>query len=434
MARSGTEGVRIRTSLRVRISATIAIIVVAAVAVLAIGVHLIVVQSRIAEQRSSADQQVQTAIGVYRSTGLLSFDAKIDDPKVPQKLRDELHNDGARATSVTGGSTRHLWAVGQVHGKRLSIHRDFHPVDSSVRTLDRALLLVGAATVLAATVAGALSARGLSRRLRVAGRTAQQVQTGDDHQSIRAATGSGNDEVGDLADAVDGMAERLAERIQSEQRFTADVAHDLRTPLTGLISAADLVEDTRAGQMIRDRAQALADLVEELLEVARLDAGLETAELTRIQVAKLTERVVQRGIGKGEFPNDAIAVSTHDDSPTVLTDARRLERVISNLVRNALQHGKPPIEVVSTGATISITDHGPGFPTHILKDGPRRFRQGSQPRGAGHGLGLVIAAGQVAVLSGSLQFENIPGEGARVTVYLPHEAATRHAGTGETWL
>lgn len=434
MARPRTDGVRIRTSLRVRISATIAIIVVAAVAVLAIGVHLIVVQSRITEQRSSADQQVQTAIGVYRSTGLLSFDAKIDDPQIPEKLHAELSHDNSRATLVTGGSTRHLWAAGQVDGKELSIHRDFHPVDASVRTLDRALLVVGAATVLAATIAGALSAGGLSRRLRVAGRTAQQVKTGDDHQSIRAASGPGNDEVGDLADAVDGMAERLAERIQSEQRFTADVAHDLRTPLTGLISAADLVEDSRAGQMIRGRAQALADLVEELLEVARLDAGLETAELTRTQVAELTERVVQRGIGKGEFPHDAITVSTCDASPTVLTDARRLERVISNLVRNALQHGRPPIDVVSTGATISITDHGPGFPAHILREGPRRFRQGSQPRGAGHGLGLVIATGQVAVLSGSLQFENVPDKGARVTVYLPHEAATRRTGVTETWL
>lgn len=419
---------RIRTSLRVRISATIAVIVVAAVAVLAVAVHLIVVQSRISQQRASADQQVQTAIGIYRTTGLLSFDAKVDDPRVPHGLRDKLNDDGARATSVTGGSTRQLWAAGRTDGKILSIHNSFRPVDHSVRTLDRALLLAGAATVLAATIAGALSAGRLSRRLRLAGRTAHQVKTGNDHQSIRAAVGSGNDEVGDLADAVDGMADRLADRIESEQRFTADVAHDLRTPLTGLISAADLLEDSRAGQMVRDRAHALANLVEELLEVARLDAGVETAELARVHVAKMTHRVVQRGIAKGEFPEEAMVVPAAGDSPTVLTDPRRLERVISNLVRNALQHGKPPVVVESDGATISVTDHGPGFSADLLKHGPQRFRQGSEQRGKGHGLGLIIAAGQTAVLSGSLTFENVAGKGARVTIQLPHEAATKPKG------
>lgn len=424
MPRSRTPGGRIRTGLRVRISATIAIIVVAAVAVLAIAVHLIVVQSRIAEQRATADQQVRTAIGIYRKTGLLSFDAKINDHHVPGKLRHELGKDGERATFIRGSGTRHLWAAGRTKHKTVSIHRDFQPVDASVRTLDRALFFAGAATVVAATISGALSAGGLSRRLRLAGRTAQQVKTGDDHRSIRAAVGPGNDEVGDLADAVDGMAERLAEQIQSEQRFTADVAHDLRTPLTGLINAADLLEESRATQLVRERSQALANLVEELLEVARLDAGVETAELARTQMADVTETAVQRGVAKGEFPEAAMQISTAGDGPTVVTDPRRLERVINNLVRNALQHGKPPIEIASTGATISVTDHGPGFSDEMLKRGPERFRQGTQPRGKGHGLGLVIAAGQTAVLGGRVSFENVPGKGARVTVRLPQESGT----------
>lgn len=432
MLRFVKAGGRLRTSLRVRISATIAIIVVVAVAVLTIGVHLIMVQSRISEQRSSADQQVQSALAIYHSTGLLGFDAEINDSHLPHELREKVDRDGSRATLVTGGGTRQLWAAARTKGKILSIHRSFRPVNSRVATLDRALLMTGGATVVAAMTAGALSAGGLSRRLRRAGRTAQQVQTDHDHQSIRAAAGPGNDEVGDLADAVDGMADRLAERIQSEQRFTADVAHDLRTPLTGLINAADLLEDSRAGQMVRERAAAMASLVEELLEVARLDAGLETAELAHAHISELVGRVIKRGVDKGEFPRGEIRTSTTGASATVLTDPRRLERVISNLVRNALQHGEPPIEVDSTGATISITDHGSGFSRDLLKHGPQRFRQASAPRGKGHGLGLVIAAGQTAVLSGTLQLENVAGKGARVTVHLPQEAVThkeRRTGT-----
>jgi signal transduction histidine kinase len=262
---------------------------------------------------------------------------------------------------------------------------------------------------------------------------------------LRRAVGQGNDEVGDLADAVDAMADRLAERLRAEQRFTADVAHDLRTPLTGLTTAAELLDDSRPAQMVRNRIEALTRLVEELLEVARLDSGVETAQLEYARIGAIVDRAVQRGIAKGEFPVDAVTVWHLDHGPaqsgsqqTILTDPRRLERVLSNLIRNALQHGRPPVEIAVAGEQIQVTDHGPGFHPELLAAGPQRFQRMSASRGGGHGLGLVIAAGQTAVLGGRLHFSNAPEGGARVTIELPGAPPGRDRGadpetaTGET--
>ena len=247
------------------------------------------------------------------------------------------------------------------------------------------------------------------------------VAGGAEPRSLRAAVGRGRDEVGDLADAVDAMAARLAARLAAEQRFTADVAHDLRTPVTGLVTAAALLDDTRPAVLVRGRAAALAGLVEELLEVARLDAGVETAELEHVHLAAEVDRAVGRGVAKVAYPAGTVVVSGDDQATTVLTDPRRLERVLSNLIGNAIRHGRPPVRIATRGRRIEIVDDGPGFGPELLAGGPQRFRS-SRSRGHGHGLGLVIASGQAAVLGARLSFDNAPGAGARVCLELPGDA------------
>jgi signal transduction histidine kinase len=371
-------------------------------------------------------------MSIYQDQGVLTFDAKLDDPGVPAELRRQLTRSGAHGTYLSGRSVRDVWAAGRVDGHILSIHSRFATVDESVRAVDRALLIAGIATAVAATAVGALSANRLSRRLRLAARAARALATaasapgawpgtppGTGGSTLREAVGLGSDEVADLADAVDAMAARLAERLQSEQRFTADVAHDLRTPLTGLNAAASLLDDSRPSQMVRDRVEALTNLVEELLEVARLDSRVETAQLEYAMIPAIVTRAVQRGIAKGEYPQDAVVVSTDDHGEPVLTDPRRLERVLSNLIRNALQHGKPPVTVEAGGNRVVVTDAGDGFTAEFLAKGPQRFQRSSANRGGGHGLGLIIAQGQTAVLGGTLHFDNAPGGGARVVVELP---------------
>ncbi|HEY9291229.1 MAG TPA: hypothetical protein VIP98_08125, partial [Microlunatus sp.] len=144
--------------LRVRIAATIACIVVAAVAILTLTVHLLVVQNRIDQQRSAADANLVAAMGIYRSTGLRAFDSQLNDPGVPTDLRRALTTDGSHGTDVSGRGTRDLWAAGRVGDDLISIHTTFEAVDPSVAAVDRALLLAGIGTAVAATIGGALTA------------------------------------------------------------------------------------------------------------------------------------------------------------------------------------------------------------------------------------------------------------------------------------
>jgi signal transduction histidine kinase len=200
----------------------------------------------------------------------------------------------------------------------------------------------------------------------------------------------------------------------------------LRTPVTGLLTAAELLPPGRPTELVLDRAKAMRTLVEDVLEVARLDGASERAELQDIMLGEfVTRRVAAKDAG--------IEVRVIHESE-VTTDPRRLERVLFNLLANAARHGKPPIEVSVEGRVIRVRDHGPGFPDELLADGPSRFRTGRSDRsGAGHGLGLTIAAGQARVLGARLTFRNVrsagapehlPAEGAVAVLWLPEHAPT----------
>jgi signal transduction histidine kinase len=186
---------------------------------------------------------------------------------------------------------------------------------------------------------------------------------------------------------------------------TADIAHELRTPVTGLVTAAELLPPSRPAELVRDRVTVLRALVEDILEVARLDSPSEQAELVAVPL--------------GEFVSRRVPEAVVTEAETVRTDPRRLERVLVNLIENARRHGEPPVAVEVTGATIRVRDHGPGFPEVLLREGPSRFRTGDPTRGDGHGLGLTIAAAQARVLSAELTLANAPDGGAEVTVALP---------------
>ena len=419
---------RLRTGLRLRIAATIAGIVVLAVGGLGVAVHYLLVLERVDQARADADRQVLTAAQIYRRTGLLSFDATLDDPAVPAELRAAVRRPGARSTLVEGSGTRTVWAATRTGTRVLSTRTSLRPVDGTVRVVDRTLLLAGAAVVLLALLLGVLSANRLARRLRVAARTAREVAGGRDPRSLRAAVGRRRDEVGDLADAVDAMAERLNVRLVREQQFTADVAQDLRTPVTGLVAAAALLEDSRPAQLVRDRVAMLSTLVEDLLEVSRLDRGAEQATLEQVDLAESVTRAVRRGVAVGEYAESDVVVRADPGAVLVMTDPRRLERVLSNLVRNGLQHGRGPVEVTQEGHEVRVRDHGRGFDHDVLADGPHRFRRADR-RGQGNGLGLVIAAGQAEVLGATLSFANARSGGALVRLVVPEDLGAGDATT-----
>lgn len=180
-----------------------------------------------------------------------------------------------------------------------------------------------------------------------------------------------------------------------------------------------------------DRVRVLGTLVEELLEISRLDAGAEHADMSPCPVGPLVRDVVARSgpattvVGADETADtdgdaDGLAHGVAG-AATVRTDSRRLERILTNLVVNAHRHGRAPVVVTVSGdgRTVTVRDHGPGYPGTLLDDGPQRFRTGARERGTGHGLGLTIALGQAQVIGATLEFGDAPDGGALATLRLP---------------
>ncbi|MFE9555353.1 ATP-binding protein [Streptomyces sp. NPDC006692] len=409
-----------RASLRWKIAglaAATACLVAAAVGVL---VHLWTAHD--VRDRATADalNGLYSAVDVYRRTGTLTDGAELDPAELPAELRHPTDGDRHAAYDgrIEGNLGPSVWAAQRVAGpgsRVLAVQINMSP---KLQTLERLDVSMAVASLLALAAAVPLAVYGaglIGRRLRRVSETAARISAGD----LDARTGptKGSDEVADIAATVDLMADSLGRRLRTERRFTADVAHELRTPVGGLLAAADLLPPGETEDLLRGRVRDLRGLVEDLLEISRLDAGVEQPVRARVPLgAVVSEAVTRTGLDTEVTVADAAG---EEAAQTVETDPRRLERIVSNLVVNAHRHGSTPVRVSVEGPTVVVRDHGSGFPADLLLDGPRRFHTGAAERGSGHGLGLTIALGQARVLGAELRLANAPDGGAVATLRLP---------------
>lgn len=371
--------------------------------------------ARLDRARNAADERVQAAATLWKEfRGQPQLDAKLDDPQLPPELKAAIAG-GKRATLKRGNE---LWAAQLVEGHTISVNFDYANNDDSMDALERALLLAGIGTILGVGLISVIAAGSLSRRIVAVSGTARRIAAGELDASAVEAVGRGRDEVAALAKALDTMAASLRAQLDAERRFTADVAHDLRTPVTGLVTAAELLPPGRPSELVRDRAKVLRGLVEDLLEVARFDSGVERADLEQVELGALVGSAIARLRTQQSISADDLRVDTVAGA-RVLTDPRRVERILANLVLNGLRHGRPPVEVTVSGRMITVSDHGDGYPDALITEGPRRFRSGMAERGLGHGLGLTIAAGHANVLGAELIFTAARHGGASARLELP---------------
>jgi signal transduction histidine kinase len=423
----------LRTGVRWKISIAIAAVGALIAMALSLVVHNAARVSMLDNARDVQMDRVLLAERWYESSKNKDprFNTKINDPALPRDLQ-KLMRENRRATYVDErhGSTPDIWAaVPLANGDVLSLHTEFAGRSATVmKDLDRALIIGSVSVVFGGCALGVLIGGQLSRRLRKAAAAAGNVAQGNTDVRVRDAIGGViRDETDDLARAVDALTDALHERIEAERRVTADIAHELRTPVTGLLTAAELLPPGRPTELVRDRAQAMRTLVEDVLEVARLDSASERAELQEISLGEFVSRRITA------MNPDAVVQVVHES--WVSTDPRRLERILFNLLTNAAKYGRPPVEVTVEGRVVRVRDHGPGFPEALLREGPSRFRTGASDRaGTGHGLGLTIAAGQARVLGARLTFRNAAPEGAEVplgmsggaiaVLWLPEHAPT----------
>ncbi|AYV28832.1 ATP-binding protein [Streptomyces goshikiensis] len=410
---------RVTSSLRWKIALTTTAVCCAVAAVLGILVHNVVARQIVGEVRKDADRELDHALGHYQyGTTHGDVNSSLNPPGLPPPLR-ALVAKGLTGSMVGDRAGKPvMWAAGPADDQALAVWIPYESTRTRLREIDTAIL---ASSLLAAGVvalAGLFLANRISRRLARTAAVARRISAGDldarvglpeEGQDPRRPRS--RDEVRDVAQALDSMAASLQERLEAEKRFTADVAHELRTPLTGSLAAAALLPEGRPKEMINDRLRALHLLTEDLLEISRLDSGVEQADLARVELGRAVRRAVTAtGLSaEVEVVRDAV----------VLTDRRRLDRILTNLLVNADKHGRPPIEVTVEGPVVAVRDHGSGYPSQLIEQGPQRFRTGDPGRGRGHGLGLTIVVGQAAVLDITLAFANAPDGGAVTTLRLP---------------
>ncbi|MDH6701544.1 HAMP domain-containing sensor histidine kinase [Streptomyces sp. MAA16] len=377
-------------------------------ALLGILVHVSVTHQTVGEARGLALSRLADAAEAYEAGDTLAPGAAVDPPGLPASLR-ALAVGGRRGTLVAEEHGRPtMWAAGPADRNRaLAVEVDYAQQSRTIAGLDRAILWSSLLAIGATLLVGAFAVTRVTRRLHATARVARRISTGDldarvDDPRAKDPTRP-QDEVAAVAVALDSMASSLQGKLQSEQRFTADVAHELRTPLTGLHAAAELLPPGRPTELVRDRVAALRTLTEDLLEISRLDTGRERLDLDTEALGAVAERVVRAAAGTGTGETEVVVVR----DARVETDRRRLERVLGNLVANAHRHGRGPVVLTVDGPVVTVRDHGDGYPEYLIAHGPQRFR--TEGGATGHGLGLTIALGQAEVLGARLEFGNAEG-------------------------
>ncbi|MFE0362851.1 ATP-binding protein [Streptomyces griseoaurantiacus] len=399
----------------------IALLVTVACCAVAVTVGLLVHRSTLDRSMNDgaakAVSQLSGAVEDYERDGVPPDGLVVAPGEMPDELLRRLQDRRGRAAGSatwydgdSPGDHPSMWAARTLHGAPVAVSADMTSDLLTRRALDRHMWKYSLAALAVVVPLSALAAELPIRRLRRVARTARRIDGGD-LAARTAAGGRGGDEITEISATVDSMADSLRERLLTEQRFTADVAHELRTPLMGLVTASGLLPEDETTDLVRDRVGVLRTLVEELLEISRLDAGAERAELRPVPLAEMVAESVARTGLDTRF--------TATDARSAQTDPRRLDRIVANLVVNAHRHGRTPVEVEVAGTTVTVRDHGPGYSAELLADGPQRFRTGASERGRGHGLGLTIALGQARVIGASLEFANAPGGGALATLRLP---------------
>ncbi|HUC37407.1 MAG TPA: HAMP domain-containing sensor histidine kinase [Acidimicrobiales bacterium] len=354
----------------------------------------------------------------------------VGENAIPGSLRGlVLHGTPATQHFVLAGSDQMvvgipLPAVGAAYFEVFSLAE-------LARTLQiLALALAGAALV--TTAAGAVIGRwASSRALRPLGEVSKAAET-IARGSLKTRLGAADDpDLSALASSFNEMADALLERIEREARFTSDVSHELRSPLTTLATSIGVLEahrdelpprSRRALHLLSGEMRRFQRMVDDLLEISRVDTGSAELLLDEVEVGELARHAAQAA--------GAIRVPVEVDPAVaglrVSLDKRRMERVVANLVANAGQYAggvtRLAVEAAPGAVRLVVADRGPGVPVAERERIFERFYRGqaSGHRGAteGTGLGLSLVAEHVRLHGGTVWVEGDDQEN-RFVVELP---------------
>jgi two-component system sensor histidine kinase ChvG len=327
-------------------------------------------------------------------------------------------------------------SVGQ-KGEQLLALRNAPDITQSVRDARQNLAIVVATALLVSIQLSLFLARTIVKPLRMLVRAAVAVRLGREREVVVPRLPERRDEIGLLARAISDMTAALRQRIDAVESFAADVAHEIKNPLASLRSALESLEKVDDPKLRRQLigiaahdVQRIDRLVTEISEASRIDAELSRTTFEPVDLIALVSALARAREERGENGGHAVQVRQSGDAPVVLGEAARLERVIENLIDNAISFSPPgePIEVEVVGhdevVALSVSDHGPGIDAAAREKVFERFhslRPAGEDFGNHSGLGLAIARTIVEAHDGLLSVHDRPDgrPGARLVVELP---------------
>ncbi len=313
----------------------------------------------------------------------------------------------------------------------------------TIALVQRTVLLAGVGLVLFVAAISLLVTRQVVRPVRVAAKTAERLAAGDLAQRIPVR---GTDDIARLGESFNAMAgslqrqiRRLEELSRLQRRFTSDVSHELRTPLTTIRMASELLhsqreafppELARSAELLQTELDRFEALLADLLEISRYDAGVAHLEMEVTDLCGVAATAIDASQVLAKRQGSEIILHAPAQAVPVAMDARRVERILRNLLGNALDHGEgqPVVVTISAddhSAAVTVRDYGVG-----LRGGEaglvfNRFWRGDPSRSrltGGTGLGLAISLEDARLHGGWLQAWGERGVGAQFRLTLPRNA------------
>ncbi len=288
--------------------------------------------------------------------------------------------------------------------------------------------LIGA---IIALLLGIFLSRTITRPIRELTHATHAVSEGDLSQQVPVRS---KDELGELARAFNKMSTELSRSVNARKQMTADIAHELRTPLSLILGHAEAVHDgvlppsIENFEIIREEATRLEHLVNDLRTLSLADAGELSISKQPIEPQRLILEVASLYQHQAQQKNISVETDVAPDLPTIQADPGRMTQVLTNIMDNALRHtpagGRILLAAKETDefVELSVQDSGPGLTADDLARIFERFYRADPSRqrdDGGSGLGLAIAKSIVQAHGGQLSAESEPGNGLKVIVALP---------------
>ncbi|WUV04403.1 MtrAB system histidine kinase MtrB [Actinoallomurus sp. NBC_01490] len=394
-----------------------------------------------------------------RDPGINGFSSNSIKPgSVPVRLRLQVERAPASTPYRTYGRLSYddgTSAAGLIVGAKVNAYQIYYlfPLTQERQSLvvvQRTLFGVGAALMLLLAAIASLVTRQVVIPVRLAAQSAERLAAGRLEERMKVG---GEDDLARLATSFNDMAANLQEKIvqleelsKVQRQFVSDVSHELRTPLTTIRIAADVLYEareefdpltSRSAELLQSQLERFEGLLTDLLEISRYEAGAATLDAESIDVRELVLRAVGDTEGLAERKGSKIIQQLPGEATMAEVDRRRVERILRNLLVNAVEHGEGKDIVVSVAAdrdavAIAVRDHGCGLrpgEAHLVFD---RFWRADPARArttGGTGLGLSISKEDARLHGGWLQAWGEPDQGSQFRLSLPRVAGAELRGS-----